>query len=456
MRVTIAGASGFIGQLLINKLKSVEDIKIKSLSRNPIDNNEKIEWLPCDLFSYADCLNALADTDIAIYLIHSMTPTARLDQGSFQDYDLLMADNFVRACEVHNVKKIIYLGGMLPQDIKEDKQLSWHLRSRLEVERVLSQSKVPCVTLRAGMIIESLGSSFDLFVRVVSMMRIVPLPPWSELKTEVVDGLDVIEVIYEEIINGQYLTNQYDIGCGETLSYADLLRKIAKFKNKNILFFKISFMPFNLLKYFFVLTTKAPFSFIDPLVGSLKYEIFSREDNRYPKIFRSIDETLQRVVLAKKLSQQPKVFQKAGLFRKKKRVRSVQRFEKKHDLHADVISFTYLHWLPRFLDPFLRVKKRNHTVSFHFWGIPLPLLVLEHLYERSSKDRQIYYITGGLLAKKAERSRLEFREVLQGEYVMAAIHEFEPSLPWWIYRMTQAPVHLFVMKKFGDWLKSKS
>lgn len=456
MKVTIAGASGFIGQLLITKLKFVEDVEVKALSRNPIEVAPHVKWQSCDLFSYADCVKALSDTDIAVYLIHSMTPTARLDQGSFQDYDLIMADNFVRACEHHGIKKIIYLGGMLPQGVKTDQELSWHLRSRLEVERVLSQSAIPCVTLRAGMIIESLGSSFDLFVRLVHLMPLIPLPPWSFLKTEVVDGMDVVEVLVEEIQNDQYMTNQYDIGCGEILTYADLLKKIAHYMNKKVLFFKIPYMPFEFLKYFFVLMTKAPFGFIDPLVGSLKYEIYSRENNRYPKVFRSVEKTLERVVMSKKLSQQPKVFQSAGLFQKKKRVRSVQRFEKKPHLRADVISFTYLHWLPRFLHPFLKVKKLNHTVSFHIWGINFPLLVLEHLYERSSKDRQIYYITGGLLARKVEASRLEFREVLGGEYVIAAIHEFEPSLPWWIYRLTQAPIHLFVMKKFGIWLKYKT
>lgn len=456
MKVTVAGASGFIGQLLIQRLKFIDNLEIKSLSRNPIDTAPQIKWQSCDLFSYTDCLNALADTDIAVYLIHSMTPTARLDQGSFQDYDLIMADNFVRACEYHGVKKIIYLGGMLPQEIKEDSQLSWHLRSRLEVERVLSQSQVPCVTLRAGMIVENLGSSFDLFVRLVHMLPIIPLPPWSFLKTEVVDGMDVVDVLCEEIQNDQYLTNQYDVGCGETLTYAELLRKVAAYMNKKVFFFKVPYMPFELLKYFFVLTTKAPFDFIDPLVGSLRYEIYSRENNRYPKIFRSVDETLKRVVSSKQLAQQPKVFQNAGNFKKKKRVRSVQRFQKKLNLHADAISFTYLHWLPRFLHPFLKVKKLNHTVSFHIWGLAIPLLVLEHQYERSSNDRQLYFITGGLLAKKTEKSRLEFREVLQGEYVIAAIHEFEPSLPWWIYRITQAPIHLFVMKKFGTWLKYKA
>ncbi|NUM60496.1 MAG: NAD(P)H-binding protein [Bdellovibrionaceae bacterium] len=455
MRVTIAGASGFVGQLLLEKLKSHSQLKIKALSRNPSLISENITWQTCDLFSLSDCEEAMRETDVAIYLIHSMVPTARLDQGSFQDYDLLMADNFIRACELHNVKKIIYLGGMLPQTIRQETQLSWHLRSRLEVEKVLNQSKIPCVTLRAGMIVEKLGSSFDLFVRLVGMMKVIPLPSWSYLRTEVVDGLDVVDVLENEILNEKFEKRQFDLGCGEILTYASLLKKISAVMDKKILFFNIPLMPFELLKYFFVITTKAPFAFINPLVGSLKYEIYSRDNARYPMPFRSINETIHRVVNTKNLSEQPKIFQSAGSFKKKKRVRSVQRFMKKNGLHADAISFAYLHWLPRFLNPFLKVVKTNHTVAFHFWGLKKPLLMLEHVYKRSSQNRQIYFITGGLLAVKNNKSRLEFREVLDDNTVMAAIHEFEPSLPWWLYRLTQAPLHLLVMNKFGNWLRSK-
>jgi hypothetical protein len=36
---------------------------------------------------------------------------------------------------------------------------------------------------------------------------------------------------------------------------------------------------------------------------------------------------------------------------------------------------------------------------------------------------------------------------------MAAIHEFRPALPWFIYKWSQAIIHLIVMKAFGEHLK---
>jgi len=67
----------------------------------------------------------------AIYLVHSMLPSARLTQASFEDLDLICADNFARAAKRAGVEQIVYLGGLLPQT----EELSPHLASRLEVDR---------------------------------------------------------------------------------------------------------------------------------------------------------------------------------------------------------------------------------------------------------------------------------------------------------------------------------
>jgi hypothetical protein len=50
------------------------------------------------------------------------------------------------------------------------------------------------------------------------------------------------------------------------------------------------------------------------------------------------------------------------------------------------------------------------------------------------------------------RGRLEFREVLGGRALIVAIFDFEPSLPWFFYKFSQALVHLFVMWSFGRYL----
>ncbi len=82
----------------------------------------------------------------------------------------------------------------------------------------------------------------------------------------------------------------------------------------------------------------------------------------------------------------------------------------------------------------------------------LELLRFRFIEDRSDQDRQLFYIVGGHLVRRRDYGWLEFRRVLDGRYVIAAIHEFVPTLPWFIYVLTQAVVHLWVMDRFGKYL----
>ena len=139
-------------------------------------------------------------------------------------------------------------------------------------------------------------------------------------------------------------------------------------------------------------------------------------------------------------------------------VRSVQRLHLPAGKDATWVADEYRSWLPRFLRPLLNVHRDdNLSLSFHLAGLRRPLLVLDYSSERSTPDRALYYITAGLLARvrphEPVRGRLEFRVVLGGHHVLAAIHDFEPRLPWFIYTLTQAKVHLLVMRAFSRHLQ---
>lgn len=101
-RIAIAGAGGFVGQALLKKIKNRPDLLIRGLSRSFKQKVPGVELIEVDFFSLLETEKALENVDAAIYLVHSMSPTAALDQGCFEDYDLIMADNFARAA-----KKII-------------------------------------------------------------------------------------------------------------------------------------------------------------------------------------------------------------------------------------------------------------------------------------------------------------------------------------------------------------
>ena len=207
-KILIAGASGFIGHALIENLLKDENIEIVGLSRGiKTSTHPRLTWKKCDLFSLKDITEAMPGCDTAYYLVHSMLPSASLSQGKFYDFDLIMADNFVRAAKIHKLGHIIYLGGMIP----ESDDLSWHLRSRLEVEETFKLSPIKTTVLRAGLIIGPHGSSFTILERLVKRLPVMICPAWTRTLSQPVALKDIIRALYrvltDEAIQGKIVKN---------------------------------------------------------------------------------------------------------------------------------------------------------------------------------------------------------------------------------------------------------
>jgi hypothetical protein len=66
----------------------------------------------------------------------------------------------------------------------------------------------------------------------------------------------------------------------------------------------------------------------------------------------------------------------------------------------------------------------------------------------------LFFISGGWLVGRPDYGWLEFREVLEGKYIITAIHEFVPRIPWYLYVITQARLHLWVMNRYGRYLQT--
>ena len=190
--IAIAGATGFIGKWFIKKYKN--KFNLIGLSRNQVDPNynSEIPWRQVDLYSISSTTDALKNVDIGIYLVHSMQPTTRMNQGSFEDTDILLADNFSRAAMACNLQQIIYVGGILPKD---GFKMSKHLKSRYEVEKTLGSRSTPLTSIRAGIIIGPDGSSFKIVQKLVKNLPIMACPSWTKSLNQPLDILDALRVV---------------------------------------------------------------------------------------------------------------------------------------------------------------------------------------------------------------------------------------------------------------------
>jgi hypothetical protein len=141
--------------------------------------------------------------------------------------------------------------------------------------------------------------------------------------------------------------------------------------------------------------------------------------------------------------------------REESRVRSIHRLRLPPGRNATWMAETYFQWLSRFLWPFAACEiDVEGTCHIHTRLPRLQLLTLTLKTDHSSPDRRMYFITGGILAKRqtCPAARFEFRDILDGRFTIGAIHDFAPALPWGFYSATQARAHVFAMKSFQRYL----
>jgi uncharacterized protein YbjT (DUF2867 family) len=453
--VALTGASGFIGGALAAVLR--ERFLVRGIGRGSaaaagvaVDS-----WRRTDLFNLKDAEHALEGASIAIYLVHSMMPSARLTQATFEDLDLLCADNFGRAAANAGVKQIVYLSGLLPQH----GGLSKHLQSRQEVERALGLYGCPTTTIRAGLILGGGGSSFEMLVRLVERLPAMACPGWTKTRTQPVAIEDVVKLVAFATGNPACMNQTYDIGAPDIVTYRELLELVAQQLGVKRTMVPVPFFSPSLSRLWVTLVTGASRELVAPLVQSLRHEMIVR-DHRLAEMARittmSVRDALVAALRQRATATQARVTQTEAapppalaVARPVSLVRSVQRMRLPAGKDAAWAATEYTDWLPHAFGRLLRVDvDAQRECRFCIVGMKTPLLVLSYVAERSTPDRQLFFVTGGILSLARQRGRFELREVGDTRTLLTAIHDFGPRLPWFIYRYTQAVFHGWVMSGF--------
>ncbi len=446
-KLVIAGASGFVGQALAPVL--AERFDVVGLSRTPRQPGGGFtEYRACDLFSLKQAEEALRGVEYAVYLVHSMMPSARLTQGDFADLDIVCADNFARAAAGAGVRQIVFLGGLCP----EGAELSEHLRSRREVESTLASHVVPVTTLRAGLILGGRGSSFQMMARLVQRLPVMVCPRWTNIRTQPIALRDVVSLVAGVVGREDCFDRAFDIGAPDVVTYKEMMSLTADALGKRRLFIPSRVMSPGLSRLWVSLITGAPKALVGPLVQSLRHEMVARGDGLAEQLGVELTPTAEAIRIAVEESDGtvPHAFRGAPTRKGPSLVRSVQRMTLPAGWTAKRAAMDYLLWLPRMLSGLLRVDlESTNRFRFVFAPFGLTLLELERAPDRSRLDRQLFYVTGGVLRGSNGRPRFELRQVLGGRTLLTVVHDYEPRLPWLVYVATQALFHRWLMERFA-------
>ncbi|MDJ0751725.1 MAG: DUF2867 domain-containing protein [Woeseiaceae bacterium] len=269
----VFGASGYIGAHLTPMLRDAGH-RVRASSRN-IEVLEGRQWRDVELIE-ADALEpdsldaALQGVDTAFYLVHSMAAGKQ-----FPQIDAEAARNFAAAAGRQHVRRIVYLGGLLPDDPPD----SAHLRSRKETGKILRSGRVPVTEIRAGMIIGPGSAAWEVIRDLVNHLPVMVTPRWVASRSTPIALSNLLHYLCEASSFNETANETYDVGGPDTLTYADIMRRYGALVDKKPLIIPVPVLTPQLSSYWLRLVTSVPTDVARALIDGLSHDVIAR-DNR--------------------------------------------------------------------------------------------------------------------------------------------------------------------------------
>ena len=210
MRIVVAGGTGFVGRHLVAVLTE-QGHDVVAMTRHP-DGDGQVYGDIADGYSL---LTALRGADVAYYLVHS------LDRADFEVYDADGARRFAAAAVANGVGRLVYLGGLG----EDGDDLSAHLRSRREVEHILSAA-LPTVALRAGIVVGAGSAAWEVLCQLVDRLPAMVTPRWVDTRTQPI-ALDDVVALLAAAAGDDVPPGSYDVGAPESVTYREMMLEIA-------------------------------------------------------------------------------------------------------------------------------------------------------------------------------------------------------------------------------------
>jgi uncharacterized protein YbjT (DUF2867 family) len=265
--VLVAGASGFVGRRLCPALEEAGH-EVRAMTRHPDTYEGAGQPVHADVHDPSTLPAALEGCRTAYYLVHSLA------SKDFARLDAEAATAFGRAAADAGVGQIVYLGGLG----SDDDTLSEHLRSRREVEGLLGRAGVPVTVLRAGILIGRGGISWEITRQLVDHLPAMVTPRWVDTRTQPIAVDDVVRYLVGVLGRQEALGRVFEVGGPEVLKYSDMLRRVARIKNRRLLIVPVPLLSPGLSGRWLGLVTDVDSRAGRSLVDSMTNEVIVSDD----------------------------------------------------------------------------------------------------------------------------------------------------------------------------------
>ncbi|MCB0383019.1 MAG: SDR family oxidoreductase [Psychroserpens sp.] len=272
MKILVTGATGYIGKRLIPLLVNDEHEVVCAVrdqlraDKNYADE-DLIEVVEADFLKPDTLQNIPKDIDVAYYLIHSMSNSSK----DFESLEERCAINFKNYMETTQVKQVIYLSGITNED-----NLSKHLQSRKNVEERLASDAYGLTIFKAGIIVGSGSSSFEIIRDLVEKLPFMIAPKWLNTKTQPLSVRDVLAFLHRSAGRDDLYNKSFDVFGPEVLTYKQMLLQFAKVRGLKRYILTVPVMTPKLSSYWLYFVTSTSYKLASSLVDSMGVQIIGK------------------------------------------------------------------------------------------------------------------------------------------------------------------------------------
>ena len=267
----VTGANGYIGGRLVPELLAM-GYRVRVLARNSSRVAQHI-WADQVEIVDGDATNsdvlgkALAGVDVAYYLIHSL-----MLKADFEADEIKTAKIFSQVAKEQDVKRIIYLGGI----INDDHDLSAHMSARSGTGEVLRNSGVPTIELRAGVVIGSGSASFEMLRNLTERLPFMVTPKWLKNRIQPIAVRDVLRYLVGAASIPSEVSGVFDVGGPEVFTYLEMMQRYAAAAGlRKRIIIPLPVLTPRLSSGWVGLVTPVPYTLARRLVESLKHEVIA-------------------------------------------------------------------------------------------------------------------------------------------------------------------------------------
>ena len=273
MKILLTGANGYIGMRLLPQLVDLgHDVvcTVRDEERFVLDKELRSKITVLEIDFLEDVRSGLVpeDIDAAYFLIHSMSSSTR----EFVEMEAKTAKNFNHYLAQTQAKQVIYLSGIVNED-----NLSKHLWSRKNVEQILAEGPFHLTVLRAGIIVGSGSSSFEIIRDLCEKLPVMITPKWVLTKTQPIAIRDIMSFLTGVLGNEKTYDDSFDIAGPDVLSYKQMLHQYAEQRGFKNWIITVPVMTPKISSYWLYFVTSTSYKLALNLVDSMKVEVIAKD-----------------------------------------------------------------------------------------------------------------------------------------------------------------------------------